>query len=153
MSMKGSCNCSNIEVTWQTVDYSLVPRACQCDYCAQKSAAYVSKSGTKFEVLIRNDDLYRTVQHGSNSAVFHECGNCNQVIFVTAEIEDELYGALNANYLNNKLGFSAPVKVNFSAQSAEQKRERWRLNWCQPVLIFIRDPDDNVIEFHQPAAL
>ena len=135
MSMRGSRTCNNIEVTWHIVDYSLVPRACQCNYCISKTAAYVSKSGTKFEVIIRNSNLHRTIQHGSNNAIFHECSNCGQVIFVTVEIEDELYGALNANILNNKLGFSAPVQVNFSAQTTAQKQQRWRQNWCCPVTI------------------
>ena len=38
MSMHGSCRCKNIAVEWQTVDYSVVPRQCQCEYCKAKSA-------------------------------------------------------------------------------------------------------------------
>ena len=135
MSIAGGCDCNNIEITWHVVDYSLVPRACQCDYCLPKEAAYVTKSGTRVDVLIRNENFHKKVRHGSNSAVFHECSNCDQVIFVTSEVDGELYGALNANQLNNKFGFSAPVKANFSFQTAEQKRERWQQNWCHPVLI------------------
>ena len=115
--------------------HNLIPRACQCGYCASKKAAYVTQSGTKFDVLIRSEKLHKKIQHGSNSAVFHECGNCDQVIFVTAEINGELYGALNANHLNNKLGFSTSVEVDFSSQTAIQKKERWRQNWCRPVLM------------------
>ena len=135
MSINGSCDCKNIEMVWHTDDSSIVPRACQCEYCYSRSAAYVTKPETRIEVLIRNEQFHKTVQHGSNSAVFHECANCNQVVFVTAEICGELYGALNANYLNNKLGFLAPIKTSFRTQTAEQKRERWRQNWCHPVLI------------------
>jgi hypothetical protein len=135
MSITGGCDCNNIEINWNTVDYSLVPRACQCDYCSSKSAAYVTKPGTGFDVSIRRKKLHKKVQHGSKNAIFHECANCDQVIFVTSEIDGELYGALNANHLINKLSFSAPVKLNFSSQTAEQKRERWRKNWCRPILI------------------
>ena len=133
--MRGSCECNNIEVKWQIVDLSLVPRACQCDYCAMKSAAYVTKAGTRFEVTIHNRVLHKMVQHGSGSAIFHECGHCGQIIFITAQIDGELYGALNANYLDNKMGFPAPIEINFSDQSAEQKRDRWRQTWCHPVVI------------------
>jgi len=87
---------ANIEITWHTIDYSLVPRAGQCAYCAAKSANYITKSGTRFEVLIGSDSYHNEVQHGSNSAVFHECTHCAQVKFVTAQIDGELYGALNA---------------------------------------------------------
>ena len=117
------------------MSHNLIPRACQCDYCASKAAAYVTQSGTKFDVLIHSEKLHKKIQHGSSSAVFHECGNCDQVIFVTAEINGELYGALNANHLNNKLGFSTRVEVDFSSQTAIQKQERWRKNWCHPVLV------------------
>jgi len=75
------------------------------------------------------------VRQGSEAAVFHECSNCGRVVFVTAEIDGELFGALNANQLSNKYGFAESVKLNFGAQSAAQKRERWRENWCHPVLI------------------
>ncbi len=135
MRLLGSCDCHNIEVAWHTVDHSLVPRACQCAYCFGKSAAYVSKSGTRVDVRIRNSRLHKTIQHGSHSADFHECTNCDQVILVTAEIDGELYGALNANKLENRFGFPAPIEVNFSSQSAVEKRERWRQNWCYPVRI------------------
>lgn len=135
MTMRGSCECNNIKIAWQIVDCSLVPRACQCEYCLSKSAAYVSKAGTKFEAVIQNKNLYKIIQHGSNCAKFYECANCSQVVFVTAEIEGEIYGALNANCLHNKLGFSPSIQTNVSAQSADQKRERWRQNWCCPVLI------------------
>ena len=135
MSMSGSCDCNNITIVWHTDESNFIPRACQCDYCSSKSAAYVTSPGTTIDVAINNDALHNKVQHGSNSAVFHECSNCNQLVFVTSEIEGQLYGALNANNLDSKQKFSAPVKLNFSSQTAEQKRDRWRQNWCHPVLI------------------
>lgn len=148
MSISGSCGCKNIEVTWHTVDLSSVPRACQCDYCSSKAAKYVTKSGTRFDVLIRNKKLLKEVQHGSKSAVFHECANCGQLVFVTAEIDDQLYGALNANCLNNKLGFSDSVQANFSSQTREEKRERWRENWCYPVRITRQGSRDGLPPLH-----
>jgi hypothetical protein len=92
----------NIEICWQITDYSLVPRGCPCDYCAQKSAAYVSKSGSRFAVIIHNSALHRTVQNGSHQAHFRECAHCGDVVFVTAQIEGETYGALNAHCLHNR---------------------------------------------------
>lgn len=135
MSIRGGCDCNNIQINWRNIDYSVVPRACQCDYCLARAAAYVAKSGTRFDASIRNESLHREIQHGSHCAVFHECAKCDQLVFVTAEIDGELYGALNANHLNNKLEFSAAVQRNFSAQTAEQKRERWHQNWCDAVLM------------------
>jgi len=133
--MNGSCKCKNIEVHWQLVDLSLVPRVCQCSYCLSKGAAYVSKSGTKVQVTIHNRDLHNIVRHGSNIAEFHECDNCSSVVLVRANIDGNSYGALNANCMHNSLGFQTPVDTNFSSQSPDQKQERWRRNWCCPVLI------------------
>ena len=135
MSMYGSCSCRNIEVRWQITDLSLVPRACQCSYCTSKETAYVSKSRSKFEAIIHDDACYGKVQHGSKNATFHECMNCDVVVFVTAVIDGEVYGALNAKCLINKMGFSTPVLTDFSRESGTQKQERWRRNWCWPVLI------------------
>ena len=133
--MYGCCDCKNIEIHWQISDLSLIPRACQCSYCAAKGAAYVSKSRSKFEATIHNDNCYGRVHHGSGSATFHECTNCDTVVFVTAEIEGELYGALNAHCLTNPLGFPTPILTHFSKESGATKQQRWRQNWCQPVLI------------------
>ena len=135
MSMRGSCSCNNIQVTWKTRDYSLVPRACQCDFCLPRKAAWVSKSGTAVEVIVRKENLHRIARHGSNNARFHECSHCGEVVLAAAEIDGELYGVLNAKRMNNPQGFSDSVRTDFSGQSAEEKRRRWRLNWCCPVSI------------------
>ena len=137
MSMRGHCHCNNIEVVWHTVDYSVVPRACQCAYCLAKGAAYVCKPGTAVTVRIHNERLHRTVAHGSRTATFHECGHCGDLVFVTAQIDGDTYGVLNAPCMHNARGFSAAVSLDFSAQTAAQKRERWQQNWCHPVSISV----------------
>lgn len=137
MGITGGCRCGNITVSWQTRDYSVVPRACQCDYCASRSASYVSKSGTRFEVLIRQGSQHRCVHHGSRSASFHECGHCNELVFVSAELDGTCYGVLNSHCLNNSLGFSPSRATHFSDQTAEQMQERWRRNWCGPIYITV----------------
>jgi|GEM_PF-5774064 len=75
--------------------------------------------------------------HGSRSARFHECGSCGQVVFVTADIGGEVYGALNALCMKNKLGFPPALSTNYFSATAGQKRDRWRQNWCHPVTITI----------------
>jgi len=133
MSLHGGCRCNNIRVTWRTTDYSVVPRACQCDYCQSKGAAYVSKSGTAVEVRIHDAGRHRWVAQGSQSARFHECGACGDVVLVTAHIDGETYGALNARCLRNRLGFADAVAVDHAGQTAEEKQRRWRENWCSPI--------------------
>lgn len=135
MTMRGNCECKNIAVEWQTVDASVVPRQCQCHYCKEKGAAYVSKSGSSFKIRIRNEDFHRIVMQGSESAEFHECRNCGDLVCVTAAIDGELYGALNSHCLENKLGFASAIECNLSHQTPSEKKDSWRKNWCHPVFI------------------
>ena len=122
MSLYGGCDCKNIEIVWHIADQEFVPRACQCEYWQSKSAAYVSQPNSSIEVTVRNSALHRQIQHGSNSAVFHECSNCEEVVFVTAEIDSDIYGARNANQFEDQSAVLAPVKMNFSSQSGEETR-------------------------------
>jgi hypothetical protein len=133
--MRGSCECGNISLKWRTVDFSIHPRACQCDYCLSQNAAYVSKAGTSVEITLRNSALHRVFEQGTKSAQFHECAGCGDLVAVTAEIEGVSYGAINARCLSNPQGFAAAVKSDVSAQSAAEKQKRWRENWCYPVVI------------------
>ena len=135
MSMHGNCSCNNMQITWHTTDYSVVPRACQCNYCRRKGAAYVSKSGTAVEVRIHDANQHWIHVQGSRSAEFHECAACGDVVLVTAMIDGEVYAALNARCLHNRLGFATAVAVDYAGQTAEEKMLRWRQNWCSPIRI------------------
>jgi hypothetical protein len=133
MSMRGSCRCKNISVSWRNRDLSLVPRACLCGYCSAKGAAYVSKSGTAVDALIRKGQFHVVREHGSRQAAFHECSYCGDVVIVTVQIEGILYCALNVLCLEDWRRFPQPVAVNFSDHTPEEKLRRWRQNWCYPV--------------------
>lgn len=135
MTIRGSCSCNNISLFWRNFDLSLVPRKCGCDYCSARGAAYVSKSGTAVEAIIRKAHMYTVIRHGSRQAEFHECTFCHDVVMVTAAIQGNLYGALNVNCLQSRERFVEPVMVDFSAQAPHEKLERWKKNWCQPVRI------------------
>lgn len=135
VSLHGGCRCNNLRVTWRTTDYSVVPRACQCDYCRANSATWVSKSGTAIELRILDESLHSVVTQGSRSAEFHECGGCGELVLVTARIDGEVYGALNAKRVDNRFGFAPAVAIDYAGQTAEQKRQRWRDNWCSPVRV------------------
>ncbi|WP_156820732.1 hypothetical protein [Dasania marina] len=135
ITITGSCNCHNISYIWHKPDDTIIPRACQCHYCLSKGAAYATQTNTRLTVSINNSALHSVVQHGSNSAHFHECSYCDQVVFVTAEIAGRLYGAVNAMLITQKAYLAQPVKLDFSAQTPQQKQQRWQQSWCSPVEI------------------
>ena len=146
MIMRGSCSCNNICLSWRNIDFSLVPRKCGCNYCSEKSAAYVSKSKTSVEVEVRNTTLLRMQEHGSRLAKFYECANCGDVVIVIVSIDGELFCALNVNCLEQRHRFPKPINVNFSDQMPEQKLARWKQNWCHPVLVTSQASGDAVTD-------
>lgn len=142
MAILGCCKCKNIEVRWYLTDYRVIPRKCQCQYCISKNATYVSETGTRVEVLIHTENLHQVHKQGTRSAEFHLCGGCDELVFVTALIDGELYCALNSNSINNPLGFRSSIKMQFFDQSATEKKDRWHQNWCHPVLITSQGSSD-----------
>lgn len=74
------------------------------------------------------------VQHGTNTANFHECVNCGLVL-VTAEIEHSLYSVLNAKVLGIA-DYFIDSKVNvFTDESITVKLARRKNNWCKTVVL------------------
>ena len=137
MSMRGSCRCNNIQLSWRNVDYSLVPRACGCQYCGPRGAAYVSKSGTQVTVTARKPKLVRQQRHGSQQATFYECAYCNDIVLAASTIDGETYGAINVQCLDRQSRFPPPVQADVCGQSPEEKLRRWRSNWCSPATVKI----------------
>ena len=135
MSLRGACRCNNITFSWRNIDLSLVPRACGCDYCREKRAAYVAKSGTAVEMRIGDRSQLLINQHGTRQARFHECANCGDLVLVVAQVDGDLYCALNVNCLEQRQRFPQAIEVNFSDQSPQEKLQRWRQNWCHPVRV------------------
>jgi len=128
--VKGACACGNIELHWQLVDLSLVPRACNCDYCSGHGVNWVSKSGTRLRVVVHNRLYYRVVHQGSGAADFHECTHCRIPVFVSAPIDGHDYAAINAGCLVNPQGFGEALPVALAEESPDQRILRWHSNWC-----------------------
>ena len=78
------------------------------------------------------------------SAEFHECSNCHDLVFVTAQIDGDLFCALNSNCLSNPQGFGLGYEMKLFDQTATEKIDRWRQNWCHPVLITSQGSRDAV---------
>ena len=136
MKIQGGCNCGNIEIDWQPSQAPCAPRACQCDYCISKNASYVSEPNSELSAKINSSELHRVVQHGTNTADFHECSACNTLVFVSSKIGNETYGVINSICLPS-INFELPINMHFSQESEEERLNRRRQNWCHPVLITI----------------
>ena len=128
--MYGSCNCGNVELHWQSVDCSLVPRNCQCGYCATRKIAWVSKSGTRLRCTVRRGSLYRSVAHGTQTARFHECTYCDTTVLASSEVDGDNYAVINANCMRPPKEFMPGRSVSFSGETLARRQSRRKANWC-----------------------
>lgn len=119
--MRGGCRCGNIQLDWRSVDLSIVPRACACDFCRTRAVLWVGKAGTE-------------------TARFHECGHCDTLVLASCGIDGLCHGVLNANCLVNPAGFAAPVPLVLADEPLAERLERRRRNWCCPVLFDVAGP-------------
>lgn len=133
--MHGGCACGNLQFAWRNIDFSLVPRACTCDYCRAQSVAWLSKSGTALAVTVRSEALHRVTEQGSGQACFHECASCEQLVWVDAHLGGERYGAVNCNCLRDRARFPAARDIQLTELTAAEKLARWQQNWCCPVTL------------------
>ena len=135
--MLGNCNCKNLILDWQIKDFSLIPRACQCQYCLSKNAAWLAKPGSTFSLAIRRAKEYQAVSHGTHSAQFHECLFCGDVVAVTSEIDDIHYGLINVTALQHRARFPDSRATEFIDQSLTQRLAVREQNWSYPVTVTI----------------
>ena len=135
--MKGACPCRNIELHWQLVDMSLVPRRCDCDYCSDLGVSWVSKSGTRLRATVHNPAYYKVTHHGTGMASFHECTHCQLPVFASASVDGEDYAVVNAACLANPRGFADPVPASFGHESLEERCKRWQRNWSSLVEVTV----------------
>lgn len=135
--MEGRCHCGNITLNWQPELPLAAPRACQCDYCRQRQAAYVSDSRTGFLVYIQHRDRHKIVTHGTQTAEFHECSACDRLVFVSSLIEDEHYGVINIRCLKaediGEKSCDPAVVVSFADEELAARLARRKNNWCTPI--------------------
>lgn len=141
------CRCKNIKIEWSIRDFSLVPRACQCNFCLSKNAQWLSKSGSRFELSINYRQHYRLTQQGTNTAYFHQCTHCGEFTAATAIIGKQRYGAINANCLNAPHRFADAKRVTPSSlDSALSRQNIWQQNWCSPVTIQLPKPALKIVK-------
>ena len=135
--MRGACRCGNIQLNWQTVDLSIVPRACACDFCRARSVLGVGKANSPVRVEIHGAVRHRVLTQGTGTAQFHECGHCDTLVLATCDIDGRLYGVLNAQCLVNPAGFAPAMPLVVTDEPLAERLARRRRNWCSPVVIEI----------------
>ncbi|MBI2749844.1 MAG: gamma-glutamylcyclotransferase [Burkholderiales bacterium] len=136
--LTGQCHCGNIHVAMQLTrePTSYAPRACDCDFCRQHGAAYLSDPQGKLAIQIRDSDGVSRYRQGSGTAEFVLCRHCGVLVAVTCLEDGHLYAAVNSRAVGaGHAGFAAEVPVSPKTLSVDQKLARWTANWFADVTI------------------
>lgn len=127
----GHCECQSvqvkIELSHEIENYA--PRACDCDYCLNYNAQYISDP--KGKITITSKQKLKAHQQGSKQAYFHHCPQCQSLIAVTCECASGLKGALNAVYLDLYEEAQTAAAVSPKLLSAVDKKSRWDQIWTK----------------------
>lgn len=126
-TLTGGCRCGKValEVNLALEPKRYNPRACDCNFCREHDAAYVSDPNGS--VVIRTDTMsnLKFAQQGDELAEFLFCVACNQLLGVRWQ----QYGSVNARALFDKASFGNEISASPKQLSAEEKVERWRELW------------------------
>ena len=128
---KGLCKCGSVTFTLILPNDigSYTPRACDCDYCTNRNASYLSDP--QAELYIQSNKPLKKEAQGSEQANFLSCSNCNTLVGVVCSFDTGLKGAVNATLLTKEYQLQSPVTVSPKLLSPDEKLERWEGIWLK----------------------
>lgn len=135
--VNGGCHCGNILVDLELARApdSYYPRACDCGFCRQHDAAYVSDPQGSLVIRIKDEHLSGRYRQGSGQAEFLFCGNCGVLVGVLYRHDGRLFAAVNAKAVEGGKSFGAEKTVSPKTLSASGKVKRWQEIWFSSVSI------------------
>ena len=136
MKYRGECGCGavriDVELTKPLSEYT--PRACDCDFCVERNAQYLSDPEGLLRIVA--DEYLDSLTQGSEQAAFLQCAACHQLIAATIQSGPEVRGALNAMLLTHTSELRPAETASPKRLSPEEKLSRWETLWM-PVEIAI----------------
>lgn len=134
--LRGGCRCAalSIEVTLTQPPSAYTPRACDCNFCSERGAAWVSDPNGVLRLVQRDDTDALHCRQGSGQADFIACAHCGTLVLVACEMDGHLYAAVNAHVLN-AAEFAPEQPASPQHLSPEAKRARWRQLWFAQVSV------------------
>ncbi len=127
----GRCHCGNVSLVFSTglAINELAPRACDCSFCVEQGASWLSDPAGSLDVVIKDSHLLRHEQQGSGSAKFTVCGTCDALMYATYEKDSVTYAGLNSSCLKDRDRMPVAVVVSPQSLSREDKIARWLNLW------------------------
>lgn len=137
LPVSGGCSCGNIKavvnLSRPSVDYT--PRCCDCDFCTEKGAAYVSDPQGSLSFIVADPSNFeKRYQDAEGIAQFLICKSCDTLVGATYT-DDKVYGTLNQKILDKEVPFSASTAASPKTLDKRSKVARWKELWFQNVVI------------------
>ena len=137
----GGCHCGNIAVSVKLscAPPACRPRACDCAFCRQHGAAWVSDPRGSLEIVIRDARDAGRYAQGAGIAEMLLCRRCGVLVAALWQ-GDTLHGVVNASVLAAREEFAPVQAVSPRQLSAEEKVRRWRQIWFADVRLTTDPP-------------
>lgn len=134
--LAGSCACGAIAVEVglgrELAAYS--PRACDCDFCCERGAAWLSDSAGFLRLRTNAGQGLKRERQGSEQAEFLSCAACGTLLAVRWRDDDgHAYGAVNARVLARHDEFASEQGASPKLLEAAEKTARWKVLWFADV--------------------
>jgi hypothetical protein len=132
MKYKGGCHCGNLRIEFET---SLNPaeielRACQCTFCRKHASLAVTDPAGHLAICAAHGKNFGRYTFGLRTAEYLICKTCGVYVAAVTIGESEPRGIAIINCLDERRQFtSAPIAVDYDAESRDQRLERRRRRW------------------------
>jgi len=134
---QGGCHCGAIGFSMRLpkplTDYS--PRACDCDYCTQHGAAYLSDPDGQLTLRVHDATLLSRYRQGSGIADFWVCKRCGVLVAVSHEADDTLYATVNSRAMKDTDQLTDSQCVSPKLLPDSEKITRWQAIWFHHVRV------------------
>ncbi len=136
-SYHGGCHCGAIGFSMKLpkplTDYS--SRACDCNYCTQHGAAYLSDPDGQLTIRIPDTKLLSRYRQGSGIADFWVCKRCGVLVAVSYEADDTIYATVNSRAVEDTDQLTDTQCVSPRLLADSEKTARWKKIWFRRVRI------------------
>lgn len=132
----GACSCGAVNYLLHCdLDLDeLAPRACQCEFCLPGGASYVSVPAGRLEVRVRDRRYLYAHVFGTFTADFMHCGLCNDLVYVSTEIDGRTLGLVVQQTMQGDID-AAPSLADYEGETLENRLARRADNWIPELVL------------------
>jgi hypothetical protein len=128
----GGCHCGALTVEFET-DKPLAPRACQCSFCRERRARWVSDPGGSARLTIRPETVrYR---FGTGTADFVICSRCGSCLAAVQQAGSGSIAVLNLNAFDDPHDELEGEPMDFDGETVGTRTDRRKAHWTRIEII------------------